>query len=137
MISNQSGNTAVHPRLLIHKQADLANAPITFCEYADGANNNAGLDTDIARGDVADAVTAMIRLSAWGSEGRSIVAAPSRPDRGAVTEIWVPAASAVDSAFYDVAATFAFGQPTAAQTRRRYRDGRGRQLPTIPLSRGS
>ena len=49
----------VYPRLLIHKQADLANAPITFCEYADGANNNAGLAAIPRVPTLADAVTAM------------------------------------------------------------------------------
>src|SRR4030095_14032350 len=44
VISDQPGNALVHPRLLIHKQSGaIVSAPIEFCEYADGANNDAGL----------------------------------------------------------------------------------------------
>src|SRR5215472_6669082 len=36
VISDQSGNALVHPRLLIHKQSGaVVDAPIQFCEYAD------------------------------------------------------------------------------------------------------
>jgi hypothetical protein len=108
VISNQSGNAAVHPRLLIHKQADLVNAPITFCEYADGANNNAGLAVIPRVPTLADAVTAMQTPLSMGI-GSSLDCGGGQPFTPEVTEIWVPAASAVDSAFYDVAATFAFG----------------------------
>jgi hypothetical protein len=58
VISDQAGSAAVHPRLLIHKESGAIvndgppDAPIEFCEYADGANNNAGLP-NIARADVA------------------------------------------------------------------------------------
>ena len=49
VVSDQStANAVIHPRLLIHK--DLG--AITFCENADGANNNAGLGPDTARADV-------------------------------------------------------------------------------------
>ncbi len=40
VISDQSGNAAIHPRLLIYKQADVA--PMSYCEYADGADNQGG-----------------------------------------------------------------------------------------------
>jgi hypothetical protein len=52
VISDQTGNAVILPRLLIHKQADLVDAPITFCEYADGADNNGGARVDTARADV-------------------------------------------------------------------------------------
>jgi hypothetical protein len=86
VISSQSGSAVVHPRLLIHK--DLA-APITFCEYADGADNNAGLDTISLVPTLQDAVAAM--------------QTPLDMGNGVVQEIDVP------QGFYDVAATFAFG----------------------------
>ena len=108
VISTQSGNAAVHPRLLIHKQADLAAAPITFCEYADGANNNAGLAQIPRVPSFQDAVSAMQTPLGMGIGG-SLDCGSTQPFTAEVTEIWVPAASAVDSAFYDVAATFAFG----------------------------
>ena len=97
----------VYPRLLIHKQADLAAAPITFCEYADGANNNAGLAT------VTKVATAQEALNAAQTPlnmgvGSSLDCGSTQPPAPVVTEIWVPAASATDSAFFDVAATFVF-----------------------------
>jgi hypothetical protein len=114
VISNQSGNAVIHPRLLIHKQADLANAPITFCEYADGANNNAGLAQIPRVPTLAAAVTATQTPLSMGIGGSFDCGAsqpdPPPPPTGVVEEIWVPAASAVDNAFYDVAATFTFGQ---------------------------
>src|SRR3954451_16604150 len=45
VISDQAGDAVVHPRLLIQKQDTTTGAPSTYCEYADGANNAAGLDT--------------------------------------------------------------------------------------------
>src|SRR5262245_12088301 len=57
VISDQSSaNATVHPRLLIYK--DQA-APIVFCEYADGANNNAGLAQIPRVPTLQDAVTAI------------------------------------------------------------------------------
>jgi len=108
VISDQSGNAAVHPRLLIHKQADLVAAPITFCEYADGANNNAGLAQIPRVPSLQDAVSAMQTPLSMGIGG-SLDCGSTQPYTPEVTEIWVPAASAVDNAFYDVAATFTFG----------------------------
>jgi hypothetical protein len=109
VISTQSGNTTVHPRLLIHKQADLADAPITFCEYADGANNNVPLAVIPRVPTLLAAVSAMQTPLSMGIGG-SLDCGSTQPFTGTpVTEIWVPAASASDSAFYDVAATFQFG----------------------------
>ena len=42
VISESSGDAILYPRLLIHKQ-NGDSVPITFCEYADGANNNLGV----------------------------------------------------------------------------------------------
>ena len=94
VISNQTGNAAVYPRLLIHKQADLANAPITFCEYADGANNNAGLAADTARADVGGRRDRDANASQHGDRRVARLWHHGQPYTPAVTEIWVPAASA-------------------------------------------
>jgi Collagen triple helix repeat (20 copies) len=100
VISTQSSaNAVVHPRLLIHK--DLA-APIVFCEYADGANNNAGLDTIPRVPTLAAAVTAMQTPLDMGIGG-SLDCGTAQPYTPVVTGIEVP------QGFYDVAASFAFG----------------------------
>jgi Collagen triple helix repeat (20 copies) len=108
VISDQAGNALIHPRLLIYRQADLVDDPIKFCEYADGANNNAGLDPIPRVPTLAAAVTAMQTPLSMGIGG-SLDCGSGQPYTPEVTEIWVTAASASDSAFYDVAATFAFG----------------------------
>ena len=60
VISDGSGNSVVHPRLLIHKESGaIAGAPDEFCEYADGANNNAGVATISRVATLVDAETAM------------------------------------------------------------------------------
>jgi len=102
VISDQSTSAAVvHPRLLIHK--DQA-APIVFCEYADGADNNAGLDTITRVPTLAAAVTAMQTPLDMGV-GSSLDCGSGQvlPANGVVSEIDVP------TGFYDVAATFTFG----------------------------
>ena len=110
VISNQSGNATIFPRLLIYKQADLVAAPITYCEFADGANNNAGLDTIPRVPTLADAVIAMQTPLSMGIGG-SLDCDGGQTYTPEVTEIWVPAASGTDSNFADVSATFAFGSP--------------------------
>jgi hypothetical protein len=110
VISDQTGNAFVHPRLLIHKESGaIANAPIEFCEYADGANNNAGLAPIPRMPSLGDDATALRTPLSMGIGGSlDCGSAQIRPPDGVVTEIEVPAATATDSAFYDVAATFAF-----------------------------
>ena len=101
VISNQTGSAVVHPRLLIHK--DQA-APIVFCEYADGADNNAGLDTIPRVPTLTDAVAAMQTPLDMGVGGSlDCGSGQVLPANGVVQEIDVP------QGFYDVAATFAFG----------------------------
>ena len=108
VISDQSGNALVHPRLLIHKQSGaIANAPIEFCEYADGADNNAGLDQIPRVPSLQDAVSALQTPLSLGIGG-SLDCGSAQPYTPAVTEICVPAATATAPAYYDVAATFAF-----------------------------
>jgi hypothetical protein len=107
VISDQSGTTVVHPRLLIHKE-DSAGAPITFCEYADGADNNAGLDT-ISRVPTLAAAAAAMQTPLSMGIGGSLDCGSTQTFSPTVTEIWVPASSnGTSTAFYDVAATFAF-----------------------------
>ena len=104
MISDQTGSAVVHPRLLINKEAS-PGAPLTFCEYADGATNNAGLDQIPRVATLTDAVPAL-RTALNMAIGSSLDCgtAQSNPADGIVTEIWVP-----QGGFYDVATTFAFG----------------------------
>ncbi|HYH61936.1 MAG TPA: hypothetical protein VD766_08725 [Solirubrobacterales bacterium] len=118
VISDQAGASVVHPRLLIYKESGAtADAPIEFCEYVDGANNQLGLE-QISRVPslqaAEDAMDTPLNMGVGGSLdcdlGPTDPPAPvPAPVTGAVTEIWVPAASATDPAYYDVAATFAFG----------------------------
>jgi hypothetical protein len=108
VISDQTGNSLVHPRLLIHKESGaIANAPTEFCEYADGANNNAGLAQIPRMPSLGDDATALRTPLSMGIGG-SLDCGSAQPYTPEVTEIWVPAATATDPAFYDVAATFAF-----------------------------
>jgi len=104
VISDQSGNAVIHPRLLINKDAP----PVTLCEYVDGADNNAGLDQIPRVSSVQDAIAAMRTPLDMGIGGSLDCFAPltnpqPTPPNGVVTEIWVP------EGFYDVAATFTFG----------------------------
>jgi len=113
VISNQSGNALVHPRLLIHKESGaIANAPIEFCEYVDGADNNAGTDL-IPRVPTLLAAEAAMDTALDMGVGGSLDCDSGQPYTPVVTEIDVPAATATDPAYYDVAATFAFS-PTLA-----------------------
>jgi hypothetical protein len=110
VISDQTDNAVVYPRLLIHKESGAAaNNPITFCEYADGANNNAGLAQIPRVPSLQDALTAMQTPLSMGIGGSLDCGSTGQPYTPDVTEIWVLPASSVDNAFYDVAATFAFG----------------------------
>jgi hypothetical protein len=96
VISDQSGNAVVHPRLLINKDA--------FCEYVDGANNNAGLDQIQRVSTVQDAIAAMRTPLNMGIGGSLDCAAGQQtPPDEVVTEV------AVRQGVYDVAATFTFG----------------------------
>jgi hypothetical protein len=111
VISNQSGSALIYPRLLIHEQPDFAgDPPISFCEYADGANNNAGLAVIPRVRTMAEAVVAMQTSLSMGIGG-SLDCDAGQTYTPEVTEIWVPAASAVDNQFYDVSASFGFGSP--------------------------
>jgi hypothetical protein len=107
VISTRSGKATLFPRILIHRQADLPNAPITYCEYADGANNNLGVNR-IPRVPSLRAATREMRTPLGMGIGGSLDCGAGQPYSGTVKEIWVPAASAADSAFYDVSVTLQF-----------------------------
>jgi hypothetical protein len=111
VVSNQStANAVIHPRLVIHKQDD-PSAPMSFCENADGANNNAGLAQITRVPSLADAVVAMQTPLNMGIGGTlDCGSTQPYPPNGVATEIWVPAASnGTSTAFYDVWSTFGFG----------------------------
>jgi hypothetical protein len=111
VVSNQStANATIHPRLLIHKQDD-PSAPMSFCENADGANNNAGLAQITRVPSLGDAVVAMQTPLTMGIGGTlDCGSTQPYPPNGVATEIWVPAASnGTGTAFYDVWGTFSFG----------------------------
>jgi hypothetical protein len=116
VISDQSGNALVHPRLLIHKESGAIpndgppDAPVEFCEYADGANNNAGLAQIPRVPSLAGAVTAMQTPLNMGIGG-SLDCGAGQPYTPVVQEIWVSRASPTDNAFFDVSGTFVFGNP--------------------------
>jgi len=99
VVSNQStANATIHPRLLINKNTS------TFCENADGANNNAGLAQIPRVPTLADAVVAMQTPLTMGIGGTlDCGSGQPFPPNGVATEIWVP------EGFYDVWGTFAFG----------------------------
>ena len=110
MISTLStAPTVVHPRLLIYKNPDTAPAdtPILYCEYADGANNNAGLD-EIQRVPTLVAAEAAMNTQLDMGVGATFDCGSGQTGATVTKEIWVPAIDATTPAFYDVTGTFAF-----------------------------
>ena len=109
VISERSGEAILYPRLLIHKQ-NGDSVPITFCEYADGANNNLGIDRIRRVPTLGDAIVAMQEPLDMGIGGSlDCGSTQPYPPNGTVDEIWVPAASnGTETAFYDVSATLTF-----------------------------
>ena len=104
---------AFYPRIPIHMQ-DGPGAPMSICEYADGANNNLGVDQveRVATGQLAEEALDTPRPMGIGGtlDCGSTQPLPPPTAFGAVNEIWVPAASnGTSTAFYDVWATFGFG----------------------------
>ena len=108
VISNRSGTSTVFPRILVHKNLDVIGAPMTYCEYADGANNSFGAARVQRVPSLAAAVPAMREPQSLGLGG-SIDCGAGQPSSPTVNEIWVPAASdGVSSNFYDVWVTLTF-----------------------------
>ena len=101
--------TVVHPRLLIYKNPDtaVADTPILYCEYVDGANNNAGLD-EIQRVPTLVAAEAAMNTPLDMGVGVSFDCG-FRPNGGHGNEGDLGASQdAATPAFYDVTGTFAF-----------------------------
>ena len=109
VISTSSTATlSFYPRLLIQKQ-DGGSAPMTYCEYVDGANNNLGVDTITRVPTLAAALTATKTPLTMGVGG-TLDCGSTQPVTPTVTEIWVPAASnGTSTAFYDVWVSDGFG----------------------------
>jgi hypothetical protein len=109
VISDRTGTEQFYPRLLIHKE-DGPGAPMSFCEYADGANNNLGVDQVSRVATLQEARTATQTPREMGVGG-TLDCEGGDPAPPTVTEIVVPAASnGTSTAFYDVWATLTFGQ---------------------------
>ena len=108
VISPRTGTSTVFPRILVHKNLDVIGAPMTYCEYADGANNNLGAARVQRVPTLAAAVPAM-RVSQNLGLGGSIDCGAGQPSSPTMNEIWVPAADdGVSSNFYDVWVTLTF-----------------------------
>jgi hypothetical protein len=106
VLSDNGGKTLIYPRVLIYKQ-DGPPAPESYCEYADGANNNGGLDT-VDKVPMDTSVTKIDTQLSMGIGGSlDCGAGQSYPANGTVTDIWVPAASnGASTASYDVWTNF-------------------------------
>ena len=110
VISSQTGTANFFPRITIHKVdgAAAAPAPLTFCENADGANNNLGFDQVARVATLAEALVAMQTPLTMGIGG-SLDCGAGQPYTPSVTEIWVPAGSnGTAPAQYDVWVSLAF-----------------------------
>ena len=79
-----------------------------FCEYADGANNNAGLD-EIQRVPTLVAAEAAMNTPLDMGVGGGFDCGAGQTGDTVTKEIWVPAdADGASPAYYDVTGTFAF-----------------------------
>ena len=113
MISDKSGDAVVFPRLLIHKESGaIPNNGLRMLPSSSASTQTAPRRlTRIPRvrtlREAEDAMDTPLSMSVGSLDCDSTQADP--PPAGVVDEIEVPAATAIDSAFYDVAATFAFG----------------------------
>ena len=79
--------------MTIHSQSGAsAGAPMVYCEYADGANNNLGVDLIPRVPTLADAIVALQTPRSMGIGGSlDCDAGQTLPPTGTVTEIWGPA----------------------------------------------
>jgi len=110
VISPQSTEpTVVHPRLLIYRNPNTAPAdtPVLYCEYADGANNNAGLDV-IQRVPTLVAAEAAMDTHLNMGLGGSFDCGAGQTGALVTNEILVQNPADPTPAFYDVTGTFAF-----------------------------
>ena len=108
VISQRSGTSTVFPRILVHKEvATSSNEPMTFCEYADGANDRSGAARVQRVPSLRDALPAMGEPQGLGVG--SLDCDANQPESPIVREIWVPAPSdGLTSNYYDVWVTLNF-----------------------------
>jgi hypothetical protein len=101
VLSSQTGGAHVYPRILIHSQS-LSGGPDTYCEYADGADNNGTLDaiSRVPTSTSPQSFTSVLDLGIGGSLDCN--GGQTYPAGGVVQDIWVPAG------YYDVQSTFVF-----------------------------
>ena len=115
--AGQTGTVPFYPRITIHKEdaAAAAPAPMTFCEAADGANNNLGVDQVARVSTVADAVIAMRTPLSMGI-GSTADCGAGQTAGSSVKEILVPVGSlSTAPAQYDVWVTLGFGPGLVTQ----------------------
>ena len=105
VITDRPGDADLYPRLLIYKQGGI-DAPMTYCEYADGANNSGAL-SPIERVPTLDEANAAMEEPLTLGIGGSLDCGSTQTYTSTVTEIWVPAAG-TSSAYYDVSTTVTF-----------------------------
>ena len=107
VLSKESGDAVVYPRLVIHRQDNPAiDTPMTQCEYADGALNRISrVPLKTALDDVRERLTINVGSTFdCGNTGQ-----PGEPGR--VEEFWVTNSSnGASTAFYDVWTTLTFGR---------------------------
>jgi hypothetical protein len=109
VISQRSGTSAVFPRILVQKESGaVRGAPLTYCEYADGANNNLGA-ARVQRVPSLRAATAAMQEPQGLGVGGSLDCDANQPSSPRLNEIWVPAnPDGVSDNFYDVWVTLNF-----------------------------
>jgi|tagenome__1003787_1003787.scaffolds.fasta_scaffold20945882_3 hypothetical protein len=107
VISQRTGTSTVFPRITVHKQPNITTAPMSFCEYADGANNNLGVARVQRVPSLRAAGPAMRTPQTMGLGGSFDCGANQPGPTSPATEIWVPA-DGVNSNFYDVWVTLTF-----------------------------
>ena len=105
VLSRRTGAAHLFPRVLIQKE-DGPRAPQTFCEYANGADNNGAVD-HIHRVATDTHVTSIDTPLMMGIGG-TLDCDSDQPFSPTVKQIWVPNASTGGTAFYDVWTTFTF-----------------------------
>ncbi|WP_457207514.1 hypothetical protein [Nocardioides sp. P5_C9_2] len=109
VISERSGTSLVFPRITIHKESATGiGQPMTFCEYADGANNNLGA-ARVQRVPSVRAGRSAIREPQGLGVGGSLDCGAGQPFSQRITEIWVPATPESNASnYYDVWVTLTF-----------------------------
>jgi hypothetical protein len=107
VLSSESGQAVVYPRLVIHRQDNPSiDTPMTQCEYADGALNRI---SRVPLRTAVDDIRERLTMHVGGSFDCGNTGQPGEPGR--VEEIWVTNASnGTSTAYYDVWATLNFGR---------------------------